>query len=56
MRKVINPSPEEVAVLNEKSYYTAYFGLDADEVKKYLQEITGLLLLLKIKRMSRQEQ
>ncbi len=34
VKKMVNPSSEDVAVLNDKGYYTAYFGLDADEMKK----------------------
>lgn len=31
-KMMINPSTEDVAVLNEKGYYTAYFGIDADVI------------------------
>jgi tetratricopeptide (TPR) repeat protein len=34
VRKMVNPSSEDVAVLNDKGYYTAYFGLDVEEMKK----------------------
>jgi tetratricopeptide (TPR) repeat protein len=30
---MINPSSEEIAVLNETGYYTAYFGIDDDKMK-----------------------
>ncbi len=33
VRTMMNPPAEDVAVLNEKGYYTAYFGIDADEIK-----------------------
>lgn len=32
-KMMVNPSSEEVAVLNEKGYYSAYFGIDAAEIK-----------------------
>lgn len=32
-KMMVNPSSEEVAVLNERGYYTAYFGIDAAEIK-----------------------
>lgn len=41
-----NPSAGDVAVLNEKGYYSAYFGVDADEVMNKpagLYEITALI-------------
>ena len=44
VKTMMHPSAEEVAVLNEKGYYTAYFGMDADKVKSKpagLYEITA---------------
>jgi len=34
IRKMPNPSSDEIAILNERGYYTAYFGIDAAEMRK----------------------
>lgn len=34
IRAMKNPAAEEIAILNEKGYYTAFFGIDAEEMQK----------------------
>lgn len=34
VRVMKNPSAEEIAILNEQGYYTAFFGIDAEDMQK----------------------
>lgn len=34
VRSMVNPSSDEIAVLNDKNFYQAFFGIDAEEMKK----------------------
>lgn len=34
VRSMVNPSTDEIAVLNDKNFYQAFFGIDAEEMKK----------------------